>query len=88
MLQNLYSRYAASGLKIVHLFLGDGSQASTCRAWSSRSGAMYPTALVPTNYIFQIGGWSTPGFYLVGPDGRVIARESNLESQVRRLLGV
>ncbi len=48
----------------------------------------YPTVMVPSDYVFQIGGWSTPGFHLVGSDGRVIARESNLEAQVRRILGV
>jgi hypothetical protein len=88
MLQNLFARYAASGLKVVHLFLGDASQASTCRTWGGRASVTYPTVLVPSSYIFQLGGWSTPGFHLVGADGRVIARESNLEAQVRRILGV
>jgi|LNFM01.1.fsa_nt_gb hypothetical protein len=88
MLQRLHASYAASGLKVVHLFLGDASRVSTCQTWTSRAGVTYPTVMVPSDYVFQIGGWSTPGFHLVGSDGRVIARESNLEAQVRRILGV
>jgi hypothetical protein len=88
MLQQYFNRYAANGLKIVHLFLGDGSQASTCRSWTSSVGVSYPTIMVPTNYLFEVGGWSTPGFYLVGPDGRVVAKEANLDAQIRRMLGI
>ena len=88
MLQNYYNRYAANGLRVVHLFLGDGSQAATCRSWTSSRGVSYPTVMVPTNYLFEVGGWSTPGYYLVGPDGRIVAKESNLDAQIRRMLGI
>ncbi|MDP3277395.1 MAG: hypothetical protein Q8Q09_19565 [Deltaproteobacteria bacterium] len=89
-LQQLQQRYAANGLKIVHLFLENSGadSTSTCRAWTSRTSITYPAVLVPSSYIFEVGGWSTPGYYLVGSDGRIIPKSGALETQVRGILGV
>lgn len=88
MLQNLHNRYAANGLRVVGFFLGDASQVSRCQSWTSGTRVTYPTVLVPSSYIFQVGGWSTPNFYLIDTNGHVLRREANTEAQVRRILGV